>query len=148
MVNAQLKKVSIAGGPPLTLCAAPSLSPGSPGAAWGPDDTIIFAAGAAGLMRVSATGGTAETLTTPDLERGEVTHFGPQFLPGGRHVLFSIRTSEDGFRIAVLSLETLEWHWLSPVGDAAGARYVPTGHLVFARQVRCGRFRLTSRGVS
>ncbi len=133
MANSQLKRVSITGGPPLTLCAAPSLSPGSPGAAWGPDDTIIFAAGISGLMRVSATGGKAETLTTPDPERGEINHFGPQFLPGGKHVLFSIRTNEDEFRIAVLSLETLDWKWLRRVGEAAGTRYVPTGHLVFAQ---------------
>ena len=133
MANAELKKVAIAGGPPLTLCAAPSLSPGSPGAAWGPDGTIIFAAGISGLMRVSDTGGTAEALTVPDPDRDEVNHAEPQFLPGGRHVLFTIRTSEDDLRVAVLSLETLEWKWLSEIGDAVGARYVPSGHLVFAQ---------------
>src|SRR5207245_8499275 len=37
--NGKLKKVSLGGGAPLTLCDAPDPQGGS----WGPDDTILFA---------------------------------------------------------------------------------------------------------
>jgi len=51
--GAELKKVSITGGPPITLCRVT----GAPrGASWGPNDTIIFATGdrASGLLSVPA----------------------------------------------------------------------------------------------
>jgi serine/threonine-protein kinase len=37
--DTELKKVSITGGPPISLCRLPS---GSRGGSWGPDDTIVF----------------------------------------------------------------------------------------------------------
>ena len=40
--------------------------------------------------------------------------------------------SADGFRTAVVSLETGERRWVDGIDGAAGTRYVPTGHLVFA----------------
>ena len=51
-----LRKVSITGGPPITLA---TLDDGARGATWAPDDTIIFATNnpATGLQRVSAAGG-------------------------------------------------------------------------------------------
>ena len=57
----QLKKVSIHGGPPVTL----GPSAGILGASWGPDDTIIFSDFApGGLLRIPAAGGDPEPLTT------------------------------------------------------------------------------------
>ena len=52
-----LRKVSILGGPPVTICELPGGPPG--GASWGADDTIIFATAAftSGLWRVPAVGG-------------------------------------------------------------------------------------------
>ena len=52
-----IKKISIRGGPPVTICT--NCAPGNRGAAWASDDTIIFAAqgGQSGLLRVSAGGG-------------------------------------------------------------------------------------------
>ena len=59
----KLKRVSLSGGAPLTLCSAPL----SRGASWGPDDTIILAPSSTlGLYRVSAAGGTPKPLTVPD----------------------------------------------------------------------------------
>ena len=56
--DGQLKKVSVAGGVPVTLCetAVPF------GASWGPDDTILFGAGGVGVWRVPGAGGTAELI--------------------------------------------------------------------------------------
>ena len=129
-----LKKVAVSGGVPLTIADAPWSASFSLGASWGPDDTIIFAAGlGAGLLQVSAAGGTLKVLTTPNAENGEVGHGWPQILPDGKNVLFTIRTGEDR-RIALLSRETGEWRTILRVGtQATGARYLPTGHLVYAQ---------------
>ena len=55
-------------------------------------------------------------------------------MPGGEELLFTIRTADDAWRVAILSLRTVQWDWLPPiVGDVAGARYVRTGHLVYAQ---------------
>lgn len=80
-------------------------------------------------MRVPASGGTPEPLTSPDPEKGEVNHGLPDFLPGGRHVVFTIGTGE-GSRVAVLSLETGAWRELLPAG--AGAQYLSAGYLLFS----------------
>ena len=132
--NSRIYRVAVAGGAALPIADAQSLSPGSPGVTWGTDGTIVFAAGGSGLMRVSEAGGEPAPLTAPDTTRGEVSHVEPQFLPGGKELLFSIRTENGGWRVAVLSLTTQQWQWLPPLGDdVAGARYVRTGHLVYVQ---------------
>ncbi len=122
----QLKKVSLAGGQPVTLCDAGDRR----GASWGPDDLIVFATlESRGLMRVSALGGAPERVTT--LENGEAGHHWLDVLPGGKAVLFTVWSGglEDA-RIAVQSLETGERRVLV---DGTHPRYAPTGHIVFAR---------------
>ncbi len=153
MSDKKVKKVPVAGGPPMVVCAAPSLSPGSPGAAWGPDGTIVFAAATNGLMRVSADGGEPEQLTTRDEARGENTHHSPQFLPGGRTLLFTVKAVDGESHAAILSLDTREWLWVDGLGSMSGsARYAESGHLVFpetggAGQLRAVPFDLTTRRV-
>jgi len=125
----QLKKASISGGAPVTLCEASNPL----GASWGPDDTIVFGQGADGIWKVSASGGTPEVLITVDSTKGEIAH-GPQFLPGGKAMLFTIRTpgiSWDQAQIVVQSLETGEQSVL--INGGTDARYLPTGHLVYAQ---------------
>ena len=127
----KLKKVSVRGGPPVTLCDAED----SRGASWGPDDTIVFAAGSpTSLSRVSSGGGVSEILTTPDPAQREFGHLWPELLPNGRAVLFAIDTGEgfDNALIAVQSLETGERKVLLEGGTAP--RYAPTGHMVYARE--------------
>ena len=136
MANARIFRVPTDGGPPEVICDAPSLTPGSPGATWGPDGTIVFAAGTSGLMYVSSAGGIPETLTMPDSARGEVTHISPQFLPGGKELLFTIRTVEEGWRLAILSMMSRQWQWLPPIGEVGSAKYVPSGHILYAQSGR------------
>ena len=127
----KLKKVSVRGGPPVTLCDAVN----SRGASWGPDDIIVFAAGSpTSLSRVSSGGGIVEVLTTPDNEQGEFGHSWPELLPNGRAVLFAIDTGGgfDNALIAVQSLETGERRILLEGGTAP--HYAPTGHVVYARE--------------
>jgi dipeptidyl aminopeptidase/acylaminoacyl peptidase len=64
----------------------------------------------------------------PDSLAGEISHNYPQYLPDDR-VLFSIWASE-GWRTALLDPGSGEWRVLFTGG--AAARYVPTGHLVYA----------------
>ncbi len=121
-----MKKVAIAGGTPSKICEVPTF-PAVPGASWGPDDTIVYSPHpGATLWKVPAEGGKPQELTTS----GE-SHRWPHVLPGGTGVLYTATSAEEGVRIAVLSTETGESHILLPGGS--GARYLPTGHLVFAQ---------------
>jgi eukaryotic-like serine/threonine-protein kinase len=127
-----LKKISVSGGPPVTVVV---MDGPSRGAAWGPDDTLVFATGATdtGLQRVAATGGTVTVLTRPNRERGEGDHVNPVWLPGGRALLFTILPAQGGLdaaKVAVLDLAT--GHWRTVLEGAHAARYVDTGHLVYA----------------
>ena len=126
-----LHRMSIRGGLPTQI----STVDGNPrGATWGPDNTIVFATsgGDRGLWRVSAQGGgEPAVLTTPDPARGEQSHWWPEILPGGTHVLFTIipQGGVENAQIALLSLEGGTYTVLLPGGSHA--RYVPTGHLVY-----------------
>jgi eukaryotic-like serine/threonine-protein kinase len=127
----ELRKVSLSGGAPFTLCSVLA----DRGASWGPDGTIIFTPSTnQGLFRIPAAGGTAKPLTVPDRKAGEYGHLWPQILPGGKAVLFTIWTGVGGIdraRIAVVSLETGERRVLAEGGTYA--RYVAPGHVVYAR---------------
>ncbi|MGA2260704.1 MAG: protein kinase [Acidobacteriota bacterium] len=129
--DGKLKKVPVEGGVPATLCDASMLY----GANWGGDNSIVFTDGwASGLSMVSADGGKPETLTRPDPKREERSHRLPSWLPNGKVVIFTIMRHGSVSQpcLALLRLDTREWHVL--LQDAADARYVPTGHLVFLRQ--------------
>ena len=124
-----LKRVSVRGGPAITLCE--THVPG--GASWGGDDTIIFATltdKGSGLFRVPASGGAAEALTTSDRTTGE-WHMQPEVLRNGKAVLFSIVSHAGDIpnRIAALSLESGEYHVVLEGGYFP--RYAPSGHLLF-----------------
>ena len=144
----ELKKVSIAGGPAVSLCRYQ----GAPrGASWGPDDVIVFATNDSnsGLLRVSAAGGEPTVLTTPDAAHGEADHLFPSILPGGRAVLFTIRApSSMESQVAVLDLATGRRTILIRAGSQA--EYVDTGHLVyaFAGTLHAVRFDLATRSVA
>jgi eukaryotic-like serine/threonine-protein kinase len=126
----KMKKVSINGGAPMTLCDAGN----NGGASWGPDDTIVFASTRnSGLWRVSAAGGQPQELTTPDPATGEYSHRYPQVLPGAKGVVF---TSLNGFgwdesRIELLRLDTRERRVLVHGGHTG--RFVLSGHLIYYR---------------
>jgi serine/threonine-protein kinase len=127
--NGLLKKVSVAGGVPLTICEAPPLW----SASWGENQDIAFATTlpGSGLWLVSANGGEPVSITTPKPD--EMLHGYPQLLAGGTQALFSVRR-ENGWRLALLSLKSRQWRLLGNgrvIGE--GAQYLPTGHLVYAQ---------------
>ena len=119
-------KVPISGGQ-LTLIAPSSDRPA--GGAWREDGTIAFAT-SEGLFQGSATGGAIKLLIKPDRRVKESLYAWPQFLPGGRSLVFTIVSSDPAVqpRLAVLDLDTLKVRALMA---GSSARYVPTGHLVF-----------------
>ena len=126
----QLKKISIQGGAPVTLC--PAASP--QGASWGEDGNIVAALNSfSGLSRVPAAGGTPQRLTK--LAVGAVTHRWPQVLPGGQAVLFTASHSpiaQENANIEVMSLKTGRIKTLQRGGYFG--RYLPSGHLVYVHQ--------------
>jgi len=83
-----LKRVSVSGGTPQVICQASNPY----GMSWGADDEIVFGQGAGGIRRVRATGGTAETIVT--VKAGEIAH-GPQMLPGGNTLLYTLASNAD-----------------------------------------------------
>jgi len=123
-----LKKVSLAGGRPVTLCESCS----SNGATWGPDNNIVFGSNGS-LWVVSAAAGRPQLLAEPDPEKGETGYLHPEILPGGQAMLFELRYGEDGgaSSIAVLPLEGGEPRIVAAEGT--DPRYVSTGHVVYAR---------------
>ena len=126
----KLKKVSVSGGTPVTLCDAPN----NRGGTWTPDNSIIFAPSpSTGLMRVSAAGGTPVPFTRLDPSKGERSHRWPKALPGGRGVLFSSGDPVGNlydFPISLALLKTGEAKVFPLRGT--NVRFVP-GYLVFTR---------------
>ncbi len=128
--NTELKKVSIAGGPAITLCQFSGIPLG---ASWGDDNTITFATNTprTGLWRVSADGGEPTVVTMADNAQNEGSHSFPSVLPLGRGILFTIATaSQADNSIAVLDLKTGQRKTL--IRGGSDAQYVETGHLIFA----------------
>ena len=124
----KLMKLPIEGGTPVVLADARW-----GGGTWGRDGTIIYTRTyQTGLWRVSAGGGEAREVTTPDSSSGELAHWWPQLLPDGRHVVFTaFRTPTDRATIEVLDLKTGARRVL--VQGGVMGRYAASGHLLFAR---------------
>ena len=125
--DGQLKKVSITGGSPVVLCAAQNPW----GASWTTDNTILYGQGADGIWRVSGNGGKPENVVKVDA--GQIAH-GPQLLPGGREILFTLARSNSatGMPRRSSSSRSTPACVASSWRAARDARYVSTGHLVYA----------------
>lgn len=123
----KLRKIPLTGGASTVICdmTAPF------GAAWAPDDTIIFAnATTAVLMRVAASGGEPAPLTT--LEQGETAHRWPAVLPDGS-VLFAANMGgnwSEG-RIVVHPVDGRPRRTVVQGGNAP--QHVGSGHITFLR---------------
>jgi len=123
-----LKRVSVGGGAPLTLCPTDLPS----GLTWS-SDAIVFA-NSDGIYRVAPEGGQPELLVKV---AGGETVFGPRLLPGGRSLLFTSADAAGGSerwdagRIVVQTLGGGERQTI--INGGTDARYVASGHIVFAR---------------
>jgi hypothetical protein len=127
----ELQKVSIKGGSPTSIGRVQGVPQG---ASWNSRNTIVFATTdlSTGLLTVSADGGEPTVLTEPNPADGEVDHLFPSFLPSGDAVLFTV-TTKRGIaysEVTVLDLKTGKRKPL--IRGGSGARYIDTGHLVYA----------------
>ena len=86
----KLKKVSVPGGTPETLCDSYG-----PGGTWNRDGVILFASNGS-LYRIADTGGTPTVVVAPDQARHETAYRFPQFLPDGSHFLLQMRAPASG----------------------------------------------------
>jgi len=132
----KLKKVDIAGGPPVTVCDS-NAAFGS----WSKDDVIVFPqgsgmrGGAQSLLRVSASGGMPRLVA-------EGNYGFPSFLPDGRHFLYLGHAGRSNARVYVGSLDSAKPAEQSPKEVAAtafGSIYAPSrnggpGYVLFLRQ--------------
>lgn len=123
--NLRLWKIAVAGGNPIPIADALE----GFGGTWSEDDTIVFQnTRATGLYRVNSSGGTRE-IVFPASEPDEIA-FWPQFLPGGREILFVLMKGTDyETQIVALSLDTGERRNLL---EGHFASYAETGHLLYA----------------
>ncbi len=126
----KLKRISIQGGAPLTLCDAVNPRGGS----WGEDGNIVAALGSfSALSRVAISGEAPQRLTK--LVGGEITHRWPQVLPGNRAVVFTASATTVGMddaNIEVMVLKTGATKILHRGGYYG--RYLPSGYLVYVHQ--------------
>ena len=120
--DGRLMRAPLAGGQPTQVAAVSRIT----GASWSADDRIVVGVDAAGLVLFSVTGATPpDTLAEP----GAIL---PQFLPDGEAIIFSNRSGFEERRIELITIKDGARKRL--VENAADARFVPTGHLVFARK--------------
>jgi Tol biopolymer transport system component len=128
----QLKKIAVAGGAPLTICAAGGDGTAR-GGSWTEDGFIFFTPHPrAALFRVRSDGGSPEPLTKLDSETGEVTHRWPQALLGGRAVMFTANSQTGDFEDANIVVQSLPDGPRKIVQRAGyNGRYLGSGHLVF-----------------
>jgi eukaryotic-like serine/threonine-protein kinase len=125
----ELKKVYVNGGAALTLANVVV----SIGASWSSQGMIAFAPSFnTSLQQVPDSGGAPQPLSR--VEKGDVSHRWPEFLPGGKAMLFvasptGITVSEA--RIAVQTIETGERKNLILAGTQP--RCAPSGHLVYVQ---------------
>ena len=82
-------------------------------------------------MRVPASGGTPESLTTVNKDKGEVRHLRPQFLPGTGQLLFTVAYASADPQFAVLDLKKKDYRTVARSGD--NGRYTESGHLLSMR---------------
>jgi serine/threonine-protein kinase len=144
-----LKKVAVAGGIPVTLCPVEGNPLGMTWSAGG----IFFGAIERGIVRVSEAGGTPEVVVP--IPRGQLA-YRPQLLPDRKTVLFTLAsgTGVDRWDRAQIVAQSLSSGERRVIGEGSAARYVPTGHLLYAlRGVLYGapfdaqRLQLTGPGV-
>ena len=107
------------------------------GISWASDDSLILSPDATeGLFRISADGSQLKPVTKVDASKNERTHRWPQVLPGGKAAIFTVGTldapdSYERANIDAVNLATGERRIV--LQGASMARYVATGHLIFAR---------------
>jgi eukaryotic-like serine/threonine-protein kinase len=137
-----LKTVSVSGEPAVrTLVSSfPTRGGGRGGATWSSEGEIVYAPSRlTELYRVSASGGVPRAVTS--LGPGEIAHLWPQFLPDGRHFLYSsLRRRPAAGVVCLASLDSPGCRMV--LNSTSRAVFAPPGYLLFAEggSLRAQRF--------
>jgi serine/threonine-protein kinase len=121
-----LSKLAISGGAPIRLCEVDNPY----GLSWAGDSLLL--GDPRGVLRVSDQGGKPDVIIP--VKENEIAH-GPQLLPDGRSVLFTLAAGTapdrwDNAQIVVQVPGSTERKTI--ISGGADARYVATGHVVYA----------------
>ncbi len=130
--DSKLKRIEVAGGPPLTICDAPSGRGGS----WNEAGIILFAPNSNDpIHRVNTGGGKAEPVTMLDTVRGETSHRWPWFLPDQNHFLYTSQagTGRVGVQEAI-HVASLDEPERSILLYASSNAVYANGYLLFVRE--------------
>jgi Tol biopolymer transport system component len=124
--DGKLKKADIAGGPPQTICDAPTGSDGS----WSPEGVILFdGRGNDPIWRVPAAGGVAKVEVTGQGGQGAGW---PLFLPDGKRFLYMDITSAGEQTLKVGTLDQKDGTEI--LKTQSRVVYADPGYLVFVRE--------------
>jgi Tol biopolymer transport system component len=119
--------------------AATSFTDASPdwihGADWSEDDAVLYGRNALGIWRAPVGGGEPGPITDPARYPDEQGHVWPQSLAGGSLVLYTALGISGKWHDAQVVLHDLDRdERVTVVRGGAYARYVPSGHIVYARE--------------
>jgi serine/threonine protein kinase/Tol biopolymer transport system component len=130
--DGKMKKVSTNGGAVQILADAPQPR----GASWGSQGMVAFApTGAEALQWVADEGGTPHPLTR--FEAGEISHRWPEFLPGGKAVLFTVSKGGNSstWRNAQIAVQSIgSGGRRTVISGGTYPRYASSGHLLYAHE--------------
>ncbi len=130
----RIKVSSLTGDPPVIVAEK---GVGGDAVWWGGDGKLYYegvapTGGPWGILRVPASGGAPEQVTSIDAERQETFHEWPELLPGGNRMLFTATHTSPAdvseYNVAVADLAAGTHRVL--VRGVFG-RYAPSGHLLY-----------------
>ncbi|MBL8295042.1 MAG: protein kinase [Bryobacterales bacterium] len=143
----KLKRIDLAGGAPIALCDARN----GRGGAWSEDGVILFSERGSAIQRVEASGGTPSPVTKLNRDTAESSHDYPQFLPGGREILYVMSHADPeenaifiGFLNGKPSVKLVETQYKALYDAASGQLlYIQGNGTLMARRLELNPPRLT-----
>jgi serine/threonine-protein kinase len=122
-----LYKVAVTGGTPVKLCESPD---NPDGMSW--SDHRLLMGGGKGIVSVGENGGAVDVVVA--VKENETAH-GPQLLPDGRSILFTLAAGTDSERwdTAEIDVQSIGTNTRKTIiRGGADARYMPNGDIVYA----------------
>ena len=132
--DGELKKISVQGGPAITLCSLPQGN--YFGGSWSSDGSVIAFSTSfpPQIYEVPPQGGDPKPLFEHEQSEKGIGNFGPRFLPGkaaASGIVFTLGSPTER-DIVVKNLETGE---SSVLAEGAYPAFSPTGHILYQRDV-------------
>jgi hypothetical protein len=128
--DGSIRKVPLGGGPTMDLASDIASPPW--GLAWDTDGRLFFGGDDGRIWTITADRAPAAVTTVGE---AELRHVLPSPLPGGRVLLYTVRKRQWSWGDEEVVAQTLATGVRTVLlRDAADARYVPTGHLLFMRR--------------